>query len=138
MLDVFAHWFVTDHTNDWHLYIRTVLDGPSVPAGRQNPLASRSISMCRTRCWPGTPRRSLTDCSACVLFQPGPQPGSRPTPGGYGAVPQSTKGGGTMGIIMPIYTIGIVVFFVYTILKVRSPLQPRAVVRGAGDAVVWR
>ncbi|XP_043247597.1 uncharacterized protein LOC122394654 isoform X2 [Amphibalanus amphitrite] len=52
------------------------------------------------------------------MGRPGPQPGSRPTPGGYGAVPPSTKGSSTMGIIMPIYTIGIVVFFVYTILKV--------------------
>ncbi|XP_037086391.1 uncharacterized protein LOC119107123 isoform X2 [Pollicipes pollicipes] len=52
------------------------------------------------------------------MARPGPQPGSRPTPGGYGAVPQSTKATGAMGIIMPIYTIGIVLFFVYTIMKV--------------------
>ena len=38
-------------------------------------------------------------------------------------MPQSTKGGGTMGIIMPIYTVGIVVFFVYTILKVRRVVE---------------
>ena len=63
---------------------------------------------------------ALTLTPLSTVFQPGPQPGGRPTPGGYGAVPQSHKGGGTMGVIMPIYTIGIVVFFVYTILKVGS------------------
>ena len=36
--------------------------------------------------------------------------------GGYMA-PQ-TKGSGAMGIIMPIYTVGIVIFFVYTIMRV--------------------
>jgi len=53
------------------------------------------------------------------LAKPGPQPGSRPTPGGYGTIPQpAAKGAGIMGIIMPLYTTAIVVFFVYTIMKV--------------------
>ena len=39
--------------------------------------------------------------------------------GGAGHVVPAPKGSGTMGIVMPIYTIGIVVFFMYTIMKVR-------------------
>ena len=32
--------------------------------------------------------------------------------------PQQQRGQGTMGILMPIYTIGIVIFFLYTVMKV--------------------
>lgn len=42
----------------------------------------------------------------------------RPTLGGAGHVVPPPKGGGTMGIVMPMYTIGIVIFFLYTMLKV--------------------
>ncbi|CAG2064075.1 unnamed protein product, partial [Timema podura] len=49
--------------------------------------------------------------------QPPPIPGMRPPMGGAGHVVPAPKTGGTMGIIMPIYTIGIVVFFMYTIMK---------------------
>lgn len=55
------------------------------------------------------------------FFQPGPVPGMRPSMGGPGMQPhvqQKAQGGGTMGIFMPIYTVGIVIFFVYTVLKV--------------------
>jgi hypothetical protein len=38
--------------------------------------------------------------------------------GGAGHVVPAPKGSGTMGIVMPLYTVGIVVFFVYTIMKV--------------------
>jgi len=38
--------------------------------------------------------------------------------GGAGHVVPAPKGSGTMGIVMPIYTIGIVVFFMYTVMKV--------------------
>ena len=55
-----------------------------------------------------------------LIFQPGPFPGVRPPVGGAGFQAPPPKGGGTMGIIMPLYTIAIVVFFVYTIMKVRS------------------
>ena len=34
--------------------------------------------------------------------------------------PQQQRGQGTMGILMPIYTIGIVIFFLYTVMKVGS------------------
>jgi len=42
--------------------------------------------------------------------------------GGAGHVPTAPKGSGTMGIIMPMYTIGIVCFFVYTLMKVKQVL----------------
>ncbi|MPC35706.1 hypothetical protein E2C01_029139 [Portunus trituberculatus] len=46
--------------------------------------------------------------------------GVRPPMGGAGGIvpPPQSKGSGAMGIIMPLYTVGIVVFFVYTIMKV--------------------
>nr|XP_027208871.1 microtubule-associated protein 1B-like [Penaeus vannamei] len=52
--------------------------------------------------------------------RPGPMPGVRPPMGGAGGMvpPPQGKGSGAMGIIMPLYTVGIVVFFVYTIMKV--------------------
>nr|XP_022920733.1 resistance to inhibitors of cholinesterase protein 3 isoform X7 [Onthophagus taurus] len=53
-----------------------------------------------------------------VEGRPGPVPGMRPTMGGPGhVVPPSQKGGSTMGVLMPIYTIGIVIFFTYTLMK---------------------
>ncbi|KAL6443057.1 hypothetical protein ACFW04_002796 [Cataglyphis niger] len=45
-------------------------------------------------------------------------PKMRPPLGGAGHVVPAPKGNGTMGIIMPLYTIGIVLFFLYTIVKV--------------------
>ena len=53
------------------------------------------------------------------LSKGGPMPGMRPTMGGPGIQQQQPKGGGTMGVIMPIYTIAIIIFFVYTTMKVR-------------------
>lgn len=38
---------------------------------------------------------------------------------GAGAVHQANPKGNSMGLIMPLYTIGIVAFFVYTIMKVQ-------------------
>ncbi|KAL1130049.1 hypothetical protein AAG570_012992 [Ranatra chinensis] len=52
--------------------------------------------------------------------RPGPLPGLRPPMGGAGHVVPPPKGGGTMGIVMPMYTVGIVVFFLYTMMKVRN------------------
>lgn len=52
-------------------------------------------------------------------IKPGPIPGMRPPMGGAGhVVPPSTKGTSSMSVIMPIYTIGIVIFFTYTLMKV--------------------
>ena len=53
-----------------------------------------------------------------MILQDGPMPGMRPTMGGPGMQPPQPKGGGSMGVIMPIYTIAIIVFFVYTAIKV--------------------
>lgn len=63
-----------------------------------------------------------------ILFtaKPGPIPGMRPPMGGAGhVVPPSTKGTSSMSVIMPIYTIGIVIFFTYTLMKVslRNPTR---------------
>jgi hypothetical protein len=46
----------------------------------------------------------------------------RPPMGGAGHVVPAPKGSGTMGVVMPIYTVGIVVFFMYTIMKVMTQL----------------
>lgn len=51
-----------------------------------------------------------------------PVPGMRPTVGGSGYVTQQ-KGSGTMGILMPMYTLAIVAFFSYTILRLLSRRQ---------------
>lgn len=63
----------------------------------------------------------MFDIFVCVCFclsvQPGPIPGMRP-PMGAGSVHQAQQKGNNMGLIMPLYTIGIVAFFVYTIMKV--------------------
>eukprot|EP00090_Calanus_glacialis_P038120 TRINITY_DN6651_c0_g1_i6.p1 TRINITY_DN6651_c0_g1~~TRINITY_DN6651_c0_g1_i6.p1 ORF type:complete len:308 (-),score=106.42 TRINITY_DN6651_c0_g1_i6:134-967(-) len=48
----------------------------------------------------------------------GPRPGMRPTMGGPGMQPPQPKAGGTMGVLMPMYTIAIIVFFVYITFKV--------------------
>lgn len=39
---------------------------------------------------------------------------------GAGSVHQPQQKAGSMGIIMPLYTIGVVAFFVYTIMKVSA------------------
>lgn len=46
------------------------------------------------------------------IFQPFPHPQARQP------VKTQPKSGGAMSIIMPIYTVGIIVFFLYTVLKV--------------------
>lgn len=60
-----------------------------------------------------------------VEGRPGPIPGMRP-PMGAGSH-QATKSANSMGFIMPLYTIGIVSFFIYTIMKLifkKSPATP--------------
>ena len=48
-----------------------------------------------------------------------PRPGMRPTLGGPGIQPsQKQQATGSMGVVMPIYTVAILVFFIYTIVKV--------------------
>lgn len=63
-----------------------------------------------------------------VEGRPGPIPGMRPTIGGPGhVVPPPKQSTGSMGLIMPIYTIGIVVFFTYTVMKIIFKKQPEGV-----------
>ncbi|XP_057374109.1 titin-like [Daphnia carinata] len=50
--------------------------------------------------------------------KPGPMPGMRPPMGGAPHIVSPSQGSGGMGILMPIYTIGIVVFFLYTMMKI--------------------
>lgn len=47
-----------------------------------------------------------------------PIPGMRPPMGGGSFQQSPPKGPNSMGLIMPLYTFGIVAFFAYTILKV--------------------
>ncbi|ETN58123.1 hypothetical protein AND_010285 [Anopheles darlingi] len=65
-----------------------------------------------------------------VIDHPGPIPGMRP-PMGAGSH-QATKSANSMGFIMPLYTIGIVSFFIYTIMKLifkKTPATPYAEVK---------
>ncbi|XP_045466353.1 uncharacterized protein LOC123675126 isoform X2 [Harmonia axyridis] len=58
--------------------------------------------------------------------RPGPIPGMRPAMGGPGQMvpPSKQQGSGSMGIIMPIYTVGIVIFFTYTLMKIICKKHP--------------
>ncbi|XP_008195611.2 uncharacterized protein RIC-3 isoform X1 [Tribolium castaneum] len=63
-----------------------------------------------------------------VEGRPGPIPGMRPTIGGAGhVVPPSKQGTSSMSVIMPIYTIGIVIFFTYTLMKIIFKKQPQGI-----------
>ncbi|XP_017768528.1 PREDICTED: uncharacterized protein LOC108556776 isoform X2 [Nicrophorus vespilloides] len=66
-----------------------------------------------------------------VEGRPGPIPGMRPPMGGAGHVVPPSQKAGSMGIIMPIYTVAIVVFFTYTLIKLLCKKQPD----GAGGAL---
>lgn len=54
------------------------------------------------------------------MFQPGPIPGLRPQPGGAAQQNKRREGSGSSSFLLPAYTIGIVVFFVYTLIKVNK------------------
>lgn len=84
--------------------------GRAIPATPTIPIVERKSS-------PSNPPPRL------VEGRPGPIPGMRP-PMGAGSVHQpQAKGQNSMGIIMPLYTIGIVVFFGYTIMKIAFKKQ---------------
>ena len=50
-------------------------------------------------------------------------------------VPRGEKGGGggTMGILMPLYTTGIVIFFVYTLMKIMTKKNEEPTENGLDD-----
>ena len=81
----------------------------------QIPLPGEGGIPVRGRPAPGSPVRTIDKEWA---GRGGPMPGMRPTMGGPGVQPSQPKGSGTMGVLMPIYTIGIVIFFLYTTMKV--------------------
>ncbi|XP_066908142.1 uncharacterized protein RIC-3 isoform X2 [Halyomorpha halys] len=57
-----------------------------------------------------------------------PMPGIRPPMGGPGqVVPPPKTTSGTMGVVMPMYTIGIIVFFLYTMMKESETLDQSCV-----------
>ncbi|KAJ8925943.1 hypothetical protein NQ315_009795 [Exocentrus adspersus] len=81
----------------------------------------------RGRAIPQPQTTSARSTVRVVEGRPGPIPGMRPTLGGAGhVVPPPKQGTGSMGLIMPIYTIGIVVFFTYTVLKLIFKKQPES------------
>lgn len=81
----------------------------------------------RGRAIPQPQASSPRTSTRVVEGRPGPIPGMRPTLGGAGhVVPPPKQGTGSMGLIMPIYTIGIVIFFTYTVLKIIFKKQPEA------------
>lgn len=47
--------------------------------------------------------------------------------GGPGHVVQPSQKGSSVGILMPMYTVGIVIFFSYTLLKIIFKKQPNTV-----------
>ncbi|XP_030388422.1 resistance to inhibitors of cholinesterase protein 3 isoform X5 [Scaptodrosophila lebanonensis] len=78
--------------------------GRAIPATPTVPVVERKSS-------PSNPPPRIVD------GRPGPIPGMRP-PMGAGALQQPQQRGSSMGFLMPLYTIGIVVFFGYTIMKI--------------------
>ncbi|XP_020802289.1 resistance to inhibitors of cholinesterase protein 3 isoform X4 [Drosophila serrata] len=83
--------------------------GRAIPATPTVPILERKSS-------PSNPPPRIVD------GRPGPIPGMRP-PMGAGALHQPQQRGSSMGFLMPLYTIGIVVFFGYTIMKIMFKKQ---------------
>lgn len=76
-----------------------------------------------------TPTRIRQFLIKVITPQPGPIPGLRP-PMGAGSHHQAVPKGNSMGFIMPLYTIGIVAFFIYTVMKLvckKTPAPPEQV-----------
>ncbi|XP_033247529.1 resistance to inhibitors of cholinesterase protein 3 isoform X10 [Drosophila miranda] len=83
--------------------------GRAIPATPTMPIVERKSSA-------SNPPPRIVD------GRPGPIPGMRP-PMGAGALQQPQQRGSSMGFLMPLYTIGIVVFFGYTIMKIAFKKQ---------------
>ncbi|KAH7935822.1 resistance to inhibitors of cholinesterase protein 3 [Rhipicephalus sanguineus] len=63
--------------------------------------------------------------------RPFPHPSMRQPPR------QAAKTGGTMNLVMPLYTIGVVVFFLYTVLKLVCKKPPPAAAQDSGSQEPW-
>ncbi|XP_026841129.1 uncharacterized protein LOC6600908 isoform X7 [Drosophila persimilis] len=83
--------------------------GRAIPATSTVPIVERKSSA-------SNPPPRIVD------GRPGPIPGMRP-PMGAGALQQPQQRGSSMCFLMPLYTIGIVVFFGYTIMKIAFKKQ---------------
>ncbi|XP_033253900.1 uncharacterized protein LOC117185822 isoform X4 [Drosophila miranda] len=83
--------------------------GRAIPATPTVPIVERKSSA-------SNPPPRILDGRPC------PIPGMRP-PMGAGALQQPQQRGSSMGFLMPLYTIGIVVFFGYTIMKIAFKKQ---------------
>ncbi|XP_023161363.2 uncharacterized protein LOC111592947 isoform X17 [Drosophila hydei] len=95
--------------------------GRAIPATPTVPIVERKSS-------PSNPPPRIVD------GRPGPIPGMRP-PMGAGAFHQpQQRAGSSMGFLMPLYTIGIVVFFGYTIMKIVFKKQVPNAPYGAAPA----
>ncbi|XP_017491803.1 PREDICTED: uncharacterized protein LOC108379855 isoform X12 [Rhagoletis zephyria] len=80
--------------------------------GRAIPATTPTVPILERKGSPSNPPPRI------VNGRPGPIPGMRP-PMGAGSMHQpQPRGGGSVGFLMPLYTIGIVVFFGYTIMKI--------------------
>ena len=55
-----------------------------------------------------------------LLFQPGPHPGMRAAAAENARQTKGSSGRGMMGVVLPMYAVGIVVYLVYTLLKVTT------------------
>ena len=75
---------------------------------------------------PGTGDPRAARMTPPIRTAEGPLPGIRPG-GMQGAVPpiQQEKGRGAIGYLMPIYTVGIIILFVYTAMKVNMMTASR-------------
>ena len=54
----------------------------------------------------------------CYIFQPGHHPGLRAASEMRAQQQQAGSGRGMMGIVLPMYAVGIVLYLVYTLVKV--------------------
>ncbi|XP_031620552.1 chromatin-remodeling ATPase INO80 isoform X2 [Contarinia nasturtii] len=91
------------HLRGDHIHPAMIERGRAIPNTQTVPIVN------------GRPLRA-TDNIQYIDGRPGPVPGLRP-PMGAGSVHQANQKGNSMGLLMPMYTFGIVAFAVYTIMK---------------------
>ncbi|XP_055310493.1 uncharacterized protein LOC129573666 isoform X5 [Sitodiplosis mosellana] len=92
------------HLRGDHIHPAMIERGRAIPNTQSVPIVS------------DRPQRA-SDQITIIDGRPGPIPGMRPPGMGAGAMHQANQKGSSMGLLMPMYTFGIVAFFVYTIMK---------------------